>query len=391
MERHVWRPLIRIPPGGGPVSTAQLRAVVRQADAGRALQDGLRAKLGATQLTLHASGREALRVAFVHLAAECRRTEILIPAYTCFSIPAAAVAAGLQVRLVDVGLDGCIDSEALARTPLDGVAALVIGNLFGIPERVSPLRPILSAHGVAIVDDAAQSLGARSPEGPVGGRGDVGVLSFGRGKPLSALGGGALAWSDSTGPTGSPAPAAPRRLTALSRAAIYNLALLPPVFRWLAAVPALEIGETRYDPNFPRGAIDGASLCLAAAALSELEETNRKRARCALELARRVKEETRFSPLLAADGCDGVYPRLGLIAPSHAARSEALRSLAPIGATRMYPGSLDGIEKLRPHLAGEPKIPGAREFASRLLTLPTGKALRGERRELAVRTLRELS
>jgi hypothetical protein len=57
----------------------------------------------------------------------------------------------------------------------------------------------------------------------------------------------------------------------------------------------------------------------------------------------------------------------------------------------MYPGSLDGIDKLRPHLAGEPTTPGAREFASRLLTLPTGKALRGERRELAVRTLRELS
>ena len=57
----------------------------------------------------------------------------------------------------------------------------------------------------------------------------------------------------------------------------------------------------------------------------------------------------------------------------------------------MYPHSVDLIEALRPHLAGEPGVPGARELAQRLLTLPTGAALRGERLELVVHALRELS
>jgi hypothetical protein len=178
---------------------------------------------------------------------------------------------------------------------------------------------------------------------------------------------------------------------AIVRAAAFNLALLPPVFRWLSAIPALAIGETRYDPNFKRGGIDGASLCLAAAVFPEFETANRERARRAVALAERITAETDFSPLVAAEQDQPVYPRLGILAPSAAARDGALRVLTPIGATKMYPSALDAIDALRPCLADEPKIPIAREFAARLLTLPTSAALSGERVEFALRTLRRLS
>ena len=384
--------LTRLPPGGSRVAYSQCRAALAETNPSPPLRAGLLALLGASSLSLHASGREALRVAFSHLAALRGRDEIWVPGYTCFSIPAAAVAAGLRVRLVEIGLDGRIDPDALARMPLERAAALVVSNLFGVPEPVARLREILNSRGVALVDDAAQSLGARSAEGPVGGRGEVGILSFGRGKPLSALGGGALAWMGSDGPTDSSAPdVAPRPHLAIARAAAFNLALLPAVFRWLAAIPALAIGETRYDPNFKRGGIDGASLCLAAAVLPEFEAANRERARRAAALAERIAGETNFSPLVASEQDEPIYPRLGLLAPSASARKAALRALAPIGATKMYPSELNAIDALRPFLADEPTTPIAREFAARILTLPTGPALSGERVEFALRTLRRLS
>jgi len=168
----------------------------------------------------------------------------------------------------------------------------------------------------------------------------------------------------------------------------YDLALVPAIFRWLAAIPALEIGETHYDPDFPRGAIDGASLCLAAAVLPQLEESNQTRVRRTLELAERLSAETDFAPLLAPPGCEAVYPRLALLAPSPTARDEALQRLAALGATRMYPSPLDEIEALTPHLTAVPEIPRARDFAARLLTLPTGKGLTGERLEFTLRALR---
>jgi dTDP-4-amino-4,6-dideoxygalactose transaminase len=291
---------------------------------------------------------------------------------------------------VEIGLDGRIDPNALAQMPLERAAALVVSNLFGVPEPVARLREITNPRGVALVDDAAQSLGARSTEGPVGSRGEVGILSFGRGKPLSALGGGALAWAGADGPADPPASDA-RPCSAAVRAAAFNLALLPAVFRWLAAIPALGIGETLYDPNFERGGIDGASLCLVAAVLPEFETANRARARRAATLARRITAETNFSPLLADDGDIAVYPRLGVLAPSASARNDALRALAPLGATRMYPGPLECVKALQPHRVGRSETPGARQFANRLLTLPTGKTLLGERLEFALRTLRKLS
>jgi len=357
--------LTRLPPGGSRVTYSQCRAALGETSPSPALRASLLALLGASSLSLHASGREALRVAFAHLAALRGRDEIWVPGYTCFSIPAAAVAAGLRVRLVEIGLDGRVDRDALARMPLERAAALVVSNLFGVPEPVARLRELLNARGVALVDDAAQSLGARSAEGPVGGRGEVGVLSFGRGKPLSALGGGALAWTGSDGPTDPPAPdAAPRPHLAIARAAAFNLALLPAVFRWLAAIPALAIGETRYDPHFKHGGIDGASLCLAAAVLPEFEAANRERARRAAALAERIASETVYSPLVASEQDQPIYLRLGVLAPSPSARETALRALAPIGATRMYPSALDGIGALKPHLAAKPETPVAREFAA---------------------------
>jgi hypothetical protein len=79
------------------------------------------------------------------------------------------------------------------------------------------------------------------------------------------------------------------------------------------------------------------------------------------------------------------------VAPSAAVRDAALAALRDLGASGMYPGSLQGVEALRPHLAGEPACPRARELAARLLTLPTQREIRGAERERLLETLGVLS
>ena len=375
-----------LPPVGGAVGWSELRAVWREREPGARLRQGLQALLGAGEVTLHASGREALRVALAQVAAQRERHEVVIPAYTCWSVPAAAVAAGLTVRLVDVTPRGQIDLDALAKLPLERAAAVVVTNLLGVPEPIAPLRALLEPAGVAIIDDAAQALGAREPEGVVGGRGDIGVLSFARGKPLSALGGGALAWRRRAEHAAPPTDPKAQRVSAAARAAAYDLALLPWSFRLLAGVPALRIGETVYDPAFPRGAIDGASLCLASARLAELERGACRRRTRAEALAHRLREETAFEPLTAPAGC-GVYPRLGVVAPNQAARDAALGALAALGATRLYPASLDAIPELAALCAPSAGLSGARAFAGRLLTLPVHAGLAARRANALVRAL----
>jgi perosamine synthetase len=380
----------RLPPAGSPITPAECAAALRIREPAPALIERLRAILGLECVTLYASGREALRVAFTHLANQSGRVEIAVPAYTCFSVPAAAVAAGLRVRLVDVTPSGQIDLESLARTPLENVAAVVVSNLFGVPEPIEPILELSRAAGSAVIDDAAQSLGARSAEGPIGARGQIGLLSFGRGKPLSALGGGALAWSGSNDAIPAPPPAAARRLAGVARALAFDLALQPALFRLLASVPSLGIGKTRFEPAFAQGGIDGASLSLAAALVPALERARRDRADRAEQIGHRLRDETGFAPLLAGEGAAGSYPRLGVVAPNASAREAALEALTPLGAARSYPVPLDQVEALHTHLVGDPASPSAREFSARVLTLPTHRGLRARDLQLMNRTLAAL-
>jgi perosamine synthetase len=383
------RRLSRLPPIGGPIGWSEVWAGLRSSNPDEPLRRQLQDLLGAEVITLHASGREALRVALTRLAEQGGRNEVIVPAYTCFSVPASVVAAGLRVRLVDVTSAGWIDPDALARLPLERAAAIVVSNLLGVAEPIEPLRPSLRAAGVALVDDAAQCLGACAPEGPIGARGDVGLLSFGRGKPLSALGGGALAWSRRSDAPNPATKVSPRRLLALLRVVAYDLALVPWMFRTVSGLPFLGIGETHYDPGFRRGAIDGASACLAAALLPGLGDERRRRQDRAERLARRIREATRFTPLVGSPGA-GVYPRLGVLAPCASSRDAALASLSAFGVTRLYPSSLDCLEALAPERVGDDPCPGARDFAARLLTLPTHAGLHSQHVEEIVRAFERM-
>lgn len=380
---------IRIAPGGRAISARSIVDVLRIPDPAEALTDALQRRFPGHSPTFHASGREAMRVAFSALAARSGRDEIALPAYCCYSIAASAVAAGLRVRLVDVDARGQLALASLSALPLDRVAAVVVANLFGVPEAIAPIEQLARAAGVAVIDDAAQAIGATTREGPAGGRGDVGVLSFGRGKPISAMGGGALLWRGDAPPAQASLPAATRldRGDALLRAIAYDVARNPLILRFLASIPALEIGVTTYDPGFRRGGMRAPAMLLAAAILPELDAIVGEHQRRAESLAAEIRATTAFEPLQASAPDFASHPRLALLAPDADARDRALRALKAWGATGMYPGTLDQIDVLRPHLVGEQRCPGARDFASRLITLPTHAGLDGRGAEAVLRIL----
>lgn len=369
---------IRIAPGGSPIPGRVLAAIAFEHDPVRALTEALGERFPDHAPTYHASGREAMRDAFARLAARSGRSEIALPAYCCYSLPASVVAAGLKVRLVDVDERGRLSVESLDAVDLGRVAAIVVANLFGVPESIAPIQERARAAGVAVIDDAAQSIGATTREGAVGSRGDLGVLSFGRGKPVSAMGGGALLWRKDaveSPPARLPRPGGSQRVQALLRAIAYDAARHPVALRLLATIPALEIGTTVYDPGFARGAMPAFVPCLAAPLLRELDRMTTAHRERAESLALRIRSTSAFEPSLATEGDRGTYPRLALIAPAPELRDRALARLVAFGASGMYPESLGAIEALEPHLVGSRSCPGARRFARCVLTLPTHAGL----------------
>ena len=395
-----WSGLSQLPPAGHPWTGRNLMELVRHIS-GKNIQASIlyafSQRFPDSEVDFHASGRAALAWAFRVLADRTARSEVIIPAYTCYSVPAAAVAAGLRVRLVDVDLRGQIDVHALRRLPLERAAAVVVTNLLGVPERIGPLKTLVSEAGSFLIDDAAQSFGGSDQMGAVGHRGDIGILSFGRGKPLSALGGGAAVYArgafERSTELGEAIPDSASVSRAILEASVYNVALWPWVFGVLSSIPGLGIGETHYDPGFGVGVIGPKNQALLMCGLQNVDPSTHRRRRVAEELAQSIPTRNGFSPLIADEGVIPVYPRLGLVAPTPGTRDRALveLNLTGAGASQLYPRSLDLVEGLRPHLVDDSVCPGAREFALRLLTLPTHGRLSGRRLAKVLSILKSLA
>lgn len=368
---------------------APIDAVIEEPDALRApapvalaveLATALAERSGARGVLLRQSAGDALRVALRAAAAHLGRDEVVLPACAGVTLVAAARAARLRIRLVDVDDRGAIDPVALAMLPLERVACVVVANPFGLAHPVAPLAAVAAPRGAWLVDDAIRSFGATASDGAAGSRGELGVLGFGPGEPLQALGGGAVAWRTAALRATDETAVKPRPRRAWLRARAWNAALVPLAF---AARP-----RWRERDAGARGPIGGDTLVLCAHALARLDERHARRTAEAIALAREVRAESGFVPLLPTPGTQGAFPHLALRAPDRARREAAVRSLARHGAARPEPSPLaaraepDGKRRL---------APGACALADRIVTLPVHGGLTGARREQVLETLARLA
>ena len=169
----------------------------------RRVRKPLAAAFGGWGVRICGSGTQALAMALtdarMHLSAEA--PEVILPAYGCPDLVTASVYAGLRPRLVDTAPSGQwgYDLGALKKVlagegrsgqrGADNCAAIVAVNLLGTGDQAVELAQIATETGIALIQDSAQHLPRHLPAQWLG---DYVVLSFGRGKPLNLLGGGAL-------------------------------------------------------------------------------------------------------------------------------------------------------------------------------------------------------
>ena len=144
-----------------------------------------------------ANGTVAIELALRALGA-CPGREVISVAHTFVATVEAIAATGARPVLVDIDPETrCMDPDALAGALTDRTVAVVPVHLYGRP---APLRHILAAcaaHGVPVVEDAAQAHGATSEGRRIGSFGAAGCFSFYPTKNLGAMGdGGAIITDD---------------------------------------------------------------------------------------------------------------------------------------------------------------------------------------------------
>lgn len=203
-------------------------------------------------------GTSALALALLH-AREQRpdldSPEVIVPAYACPDLIAAAVYAGVRPVLVDIGADDPgFDLAALERGVNENTLVVMAVNFLGIRDRVQEIKALLPA-GVVLLEDNAQWYPELAKGVPLVG--EYAITSFGRGKPASVLGGGMLLVRhdvkiDSGWLTKRAGQRAIASLTSRfryrSKVMLYNLLRQPRLYFWLNRNPLLKLGETRYTP-----------------------------------------------------------------------------------------------------------------------------------------------
>jgi dTDP-4-amino-4,6-dideoxygalactose transaminase len=142
------------------------------------------------------SGTAALKVALEAIGVG-PGDEVILPANTYIASAIAVSAVGATPVFVDHDDYYLIDANAIEAAITPRTKAIIPVHLYGQIVPMQPILDIAKRHGLRVIEDAAQSHGARWEGRRAGSIGDIGCFSFYPGKNLGCYGdGGAIVTND---------------------------------------------------------------------------------------------------------------------------------------------------------------------------------------------------
>ncbi len=414
-----------LPPAGGfasPAAILKALKLTRQIAQKKRLlfSEALAEALGASlakdlrinqKLILCGSGTVALWQVFKALRGRTNRPFVAMAAYTCPDIACAAVRAGFKVYPVDIDEKTLeLRASLAAELPFGDIAAIVMSNLYGLPDSLKPWKSICEANGCLVVDDACQSAYSLTAEGQAGCRTDVGIFSFGRGKAVCGVGGGLVLarmsedrvfehsrslWAAMCASIDTRSPTI--RLGASLRDLVVNVLAWvfenPRLYPLPAKILGCHLGETRCDLDFSLSAASAGVLLCALGNLLEGEKIRRAysanaslfhddAARLALDIVEPFVERN-FS--FSSDVVPIRYP---ILLRTGDAKLRLLREFKRLGlgVSGSYPKTLLDFEEISSHVE-RLSCEGARTVASEILTIPIHRHVTACHRERIFETL----
>jgi UDP-2-acetamido-2-deoxy-ribo-hexuluronate aminotransferase len=152
---------------------------------------------GAKHCIAVASGTEALLIALMALDLK-PGDEVITTPFTFAATAEMIVLAGAKPVFVDIEPDTCnLDASLIEASITPRTRAIMPVSLYGQVADMAEINAIAARHGLAVIEDAAQSFGARYQGGSSCNLSTIGCTSFFPSKPLGCYGdGGAMFTSD---------------------------------------------------------------------------------------------------------------------------------------------------------------------------------------------------
>jgi len=155
---------------------------------GEALEQDLAKHVGVAHAIGVASGTDALRLALAAVGVG-PGDEVITTAFSFVASASTIVMAGATPVFVDIDpATFALEAEGVARAITPRTRAIVPVHLYGHAAAIDRIAELGRAHGVAVVEDAAQAIGATYAGRPLGAWGDAACLSFYPTKNLGACG-----------------------------------------------------------------------------------------------------------------------------------------------------------------------------------------------------------
>jgi dTDP-4-amino-4,6-dideoxygalactose transaminase len=151
--------------------------------------------IGARHAIGVANGTDALSIALLAVGVK-PGDDVVVPALTFYASAEAIAAIGARPVFCDVDAGTRnVTAGTVKAAVTEATTAVVVVDLFGLPAPVAAIKAALPA--LAVVEDAAQAIGASVGRTRAGILGDVGTFSFYPSKNLGAFGdGGAVVTDD---------------------------------------------------------------------------------------------------------------------------------------------------------------------------------------------------
>ena len=193
-------PLLDVNRGNLPLRDEIIEAITKVCDSGRFLYGPdvkeLESKVGAVCNTRHAvgcaSGSDALLLSLMAFDIGPGH-EVITPSFTFFATASCIWRLGARITFVDIDpVTYNIDPAKIEEAITPATKAIIPVHLFGQCADMDAIMDIANRHGLKVIEDAAQAIGAEYHGRPAGSMGHVGCTSFYPTKNLGGYGDGGM-------------------------------------------------------------------------------------------------------------------------------------------------------------------------------------------------------
>ena len=327
------------------------------------------------------SGTAALAIA-INVAKKLKQTqspEVIIPGYACPDLVSACAYTDTKCKLCDLELNNTsLSLEHVKASINENTIAIIAINFLGIQEQLPELKAIADKNKITLIEDNAQWFPDENNRKELVG--DCVSISFGRGKPVSMLGGGlVLIRQGLTNDTDLRDQlkkyqtnfCSSNQIAFFTKSILYNLLINPILYGMLTRVPGLNLGETKYKP------------------LNSIEPFEKIKRRL---LGENIHHYLNLEPTAQLylqthldNGSDVVHSlpnkyldrtkrllRFPVLFEDQALRDHKFNELnkSGLGASKLYNCILPEIDGTAAYLCDHDDLPNAYDFSRRLITLP---------------------